>query len=97
MRRELNATAADVAGGGNAPPLGRREKRQLDSAFDSTLSQRLRDGGHGMPASRTDHSAIDAWRREARTDRGSRESRVMRDAHAVAARRKRQLGWDSEQ
>jgi len=97
MRRELNATAAEVTAGGNTAPLGRREKRQVDSAFEGTLRRRLRDGGHGIPASRADHSAIDSWRRDARTDRGSSESRVMRDAHAVAARRKRQLGWDSKQ
>ena len=97
MRRELNAAAADVAGGVNAAPLGRREKRQVDTAFDSTLRRRLRDGGHGLPASRADRSAIDSWRRKGRSDRVAGESRVMRDAHAVAARRKRQLGWDSEQ
>ncbi len=95
-RRELNA-AADIAGGGSAAPLGRRDRRQLDSAFDSALSQRLRAGGHSMPASRAERSAMDLWRREGRSDRGSSESRVMRDAHAVAARRKRQLGWDTEQ
>ncbi len=97
MRRELNAAAADVADGVNAASLGGREKRQVDTAFDSTLRRRLRDGGHGLPASRADRSAIDSWRRKGRSDRVAGDSRVMRDAHAVAARRKRQLGWDSEQ
>jgi hypothetical protein len=96
MRRELNATAAEVAAEGNAPSLRSREKRKLDKAFDTTLRQRLRDGGQSLPSSRTERSAIDSWREVGRTDPGSSESRVMRDAHAVAARRKRQLGWDSD-
>lgn len=96
MRRELNATAAEVAAKGNASHLKNRERRKLDKAFDSTLRQRLRDGGHGLPSSRIERSAIDSWREVGRTDPGSSESRVMRDAHAVAARRKRQLGWDSD-
>ncbi len=96
MRRELNATAAEVAGDASTPSLGRREKRQVDSAFDSALERRLRDAGHDIPVSRADRRSVDSWRRKGRTGRGSSESRVMRDAHAVAARRKRQLGWDPE-
>ncbi len=97
LRKELNATAGDLAVGGGAPPLGRREKRNVKEEFDSTLHKRMGDGGHGMPASLVERSGLDRWRKDGRTDRGSaraRESSVMRDAHEVAARRKRQLGRD---
>jgi hypothetical protein len=97
LRKELNATVGDLAVGGEASLLGRREKRKLHKEFDSTLQQRMRDGGHGMPSSHVERSALDSWREDGRTDRGSaraRESSVMRDAHEVAARRKRQLGRD---
>ncbi len=97
VRKELNATAGDLAAPGAAARLGRREKRRVDEQFDSKLEQRMRDGGHGMPSSRVEQSGLDAWRKDARAERGpirARGSSVMRDAHEVAARRKRQLGRD---
>jgi len=97
LRKELNRTAGDVVAGERASSLGRREQHQLDRAFDSTLEQRMRDSGHGMPAARVERSGIESWQKAGRNDRGSggaRESSVMRDAHEVAARRKRQLGRD---
>jgi len=101
LRRELTETARSFAGG-DAPRLGRRERRRADRKFDSALQKRMRDGGHGMPASRSERSALDSWleagRAESRSmsDRPSAapESSVMRDAREVAARRKRQLGRD---
>ena len=98
LRKELRATAGDLAVEASASSLGRREQRRADRAFDSALEQRMRDGGHRMPASRAERSAIEQWRREGRSAPGSArgsESSVMRDAHEVAARRKRQLGRDS--
>jgi hypothetical protein len=99
-RKQGTRTAEDLAAAAEeegSSPLGRRERHRLDREFDSTLEQRMRDGGHGMPNSRTKHSGIDLWRKDGRGAGGSgrtRESSVMRDAHEVAARRKRQLGRD---
>lgn len=96
--KELTRTAEDLAAADGSSPLGRRERQKLDREFDSTLKQRMRDGGHGMPSSLAKHSAVDLWRKDGRAGGGSgrrRESSVMRDAHEVAARRKRQLGRDS--
>jgi hypothetical protein len=87
LRRELNETAASFAGGGEAR-LGRRDRRRVEREFDGSLQRRMRDGGHGMPASRDQRSQLDAWREAGRGERSS----VMRDAREVAARRKRQLG-----
>jgi hypothetical protein len=92
LRKELNATAQDVAtsGGGS---LARREKRKADRKFDSTLEQRMRDGGHELPSSaQPQRSGVDAYLHDGRARGG--ESSVMRDAHEVATRRKRQLGRD---
>jgi hypothetical protein len=97
MRKELSATAGDLAAGSESSELGRREKRRLTEDFDGKLKERMRDGGYGMPDSRLERTALDSWLHDARTGRGSdraRESSVMRDAHEVAARRKRQLGRD---
>jgi len=97
LRKELNATARDVAAGGNGS-LGRREKRKMDRKSDRTLEQRLRADGHELPASaKPKPSALDSYLRDGRTDRRPAaarrgESSVMRDAREVAARRKRQLG-----
>jgi hypothetical protein len=98
LRKELNATARELAAGGGASMLGRRERRKMNEEFDRTLEARMRDGGHDMPFSRVE-TGFDAWRRDRRADRGSgraRESNVTRDAREVAARRKRQLGTGSE-
>jgi hypothetical protein len=96
-RKERTRTAEDLAAADGSSPLGRREQQRLDKEFDSTLKQRMRDAGHGMPSSLQKQSSIDLWRKEGRAGGGSgrsRESSVMRDAHEVAARRKRQLGRD---
>lgn len=98
LRRELGATAGELAVGGGAVSMGRRESRKVNKEFDSTLKRRMRDGGHQLPVTRTE-SRLDGWRREGRGDRGpgrASESSVMRDAREVAARRKRQLGPDPE-
>jgi hypothetical protein len=96
-RKQLNATAGELTVADGASRLGRREKRKADEQFDKRLEQRMRDRGHRMPSSRVEHSGIDSWRNDARNERASttaQESSVMRDAHEVAARRKRQLGRD---
>ena len=92
-RNERTRTAEDLAAADGSSPLGRREQQTLDKEFDSTLKQRMRDAGHGMPSSLQKQSSIELWRKEGRGGR-IRESSVMRDAHEVAARRKRQLGRD---
>jgi len=97
VRNEGSRAAEDLAAAEGPSPLGRRERHKLDREFDSTLKQRMRDGGHSMPSSLAKHSSIDLWRKDGRVGGGSgrsRESSVMRDAHEVAARRKRQLGRD---
>lgn len=97
LRKELNATAGELAAGSGPSRLGSREKRKVNEAFDGKLQQRMLDGGHGMPSSRVERPGLDSWRKDGRSDRGSarpRESSVMRDAREVAARRKRQLGRD---
>jgi hypothetical protein len=97
LRRELNATAGDVAMRASEPRLRRREKRKANDAFDRRLEQRMREGGQTMPASRMERSGLDAWRRDGLLDPGSggvQGSSVMRDANEVARRRKRQLGPD---
>jgi hypothetical protein len=98
-RKQGTRTAEDLAAaaGEGSSQLGRRERHRLDREFDSTLERRMRDDGHGMPYSRAKHSSIDLWRKGGRGAAGSGrtgESSVMRDAHEVAARRKRQLGRD---
>jgi hypothetical protein len=100
LRQELSSAAQDPPMEDEAS-LGRRERHRVDRGFDRTLEQRMRDGGHKMPASRL--SKLDSWQREGRTAHraadthtrvGEEESSVMRDAREVAARRKRQLGGD---
>jgi hypothetical protein len=102
LRKELNATAKDIAMAG-AGSLGRREKWKTDRKFDRTLEQRARDGGHELPSSaKPKRSGLDSYLYDARARtprtpagterRSASESSVMRDAKEVAARRKRQLG-----
>ena len=94
LRRELGGAAEDVAAGGGEG-LGRREQRRVDRDFDRTLQQRLQDSGHGLPASRQKRPPpLDSWLAQARArPPAPARSPVMRDAHDVAQRRKRQLGW----
>jgi hypothetical protein len=98
LRKELNATAKDVTAAGEGS-LGRRKKKQADEIYDRRLEQRLRAGGHELPSSRRSRPKRQGW--DWSHDAGARnpgssiqaaESSVMRDAHEVAARRKRQLG-----
>ncbi|HYM55906.1 MAG TPA: hypothetical protein VES97_11125, partial [Solirubrobacteraceae bacterium] len=93
LRKELSETARSVEAGAAASKLGRHDRRKANREFDSTLRQRMRDGGRSMPASRAERSGFDRWREEGRTAIHDRSS-VMSDAHEVAARRKRQLGRD---
>ncbi len=97
LRKELSATAANLAADSVPSALGRREKRHASKDFDSKLKERMRDGGHAMPSSRRELRALEFWRNAGTAARGSdgrSESSVMRDAREVAARRKRQLGRD---
>jgi hypothetical protein len=94
LRKELSATARDVAMGDQGR-LGRREQRKVDKRFDSRLNEGMREGGHRMPSSRDKRSGFDSWLQDGRSERrsaGAGESSVMRDAREVATRRKRQLG-----
>lgn len=98
LRKEVNATAKDVAvGSGGA--LKPSEQRKTDEQYDRTLEQRVRDGGHELPSSvRPKPSAGDPRLTDPRDPRAHarlrRESRVVRSAREVAERRKRQLGRD---
>ncbi len=101
LRRELRDAAGSVVAAGERAP-GRRERRRADKDFDRALDQRLREGGHSAPRARErpprrerprdvppHHSPRpDPPRRHG----GGFESPVLRDAHEVARRRKRQLG-----
>ncbi len=123
LRRELSGAASAVAAAGEPSP-GRRERRRAGRDFDRALEERLRQGGHAPPRSRTggrvsrppqghppqgsspqgpprEEHPHDARRHPRRHDpRGhaaggghsGNESSVLRDAHEVARRRKRQLG-----
>ena len=96
LRKELNATARDLAADNQGWPLTRRERGKAQRAFDSALEQRMRAGDLRMPSARTENW-LDTWRQGAHTDRrttDAQESSVMRDAREVARRRKRQLGRD---
>jgi hypothetical protein len=97
LRRELGETARTLVASSHTPRVGRRERRKADREFDGTLQRRMSDAGHSLPASRKQRSGVDAWRDEGRANASaasSARSSVMRDAHEVAARRKRQLGRD---
>ncbi len=101
LRRELSVAAGAVAAAGERSP-GRRERRRADRDFDRALDQRLRESGHAAPRSRDRPSRRERPRdvpphHASRPDLprrpgGGFESPVMRDAHEVARRRKRQLG-----
>jgi len=98
LRSELRQTASTFAAGAQTLPLGRREQRRADGQFQGAVHQRMAERGHRMPASRRPRSEIERWREAARAERptpgAAPKSSVMRDAHEVAARRKRQLGRD---
>jgi len=102
LRKELSETARAPVPDIDTVQVGRRTRRKAARSFEGALQQRMRDAGHNPPASLEAPSAIDAWRASgrARSDgveepawlRAAERSSVMRDAHEVAARRKRQLG-----
>jgi TrbL/VirB6 plasmid conjugal transfer protein len=96
LRKGFAETATSLAEP-QGPRLGRIERHRAERKFDGALQKRMREDGHGMPASRTRRSPFDAWREDARAEQAGRRpssdrSSVMRDAREVAARRKRQLG-----
>jgi hypothetical protein len=97
LRRELAATHREIAGGEAGAPLPRREQRGADRAFDTVLGRRMRDGSHATPSSAADGLGprLSSGRFAYRT-RTTTESPVMRDARAVALKRKRQLGADRD-
>jgi hypothetical protein len=97
LRRELGGAAADVAAAA-AGPVRRRERWQAGREFDRALGERLHAEGHRPPDAGAG-AEIERWQREgaaaAASARARREtSPVLDDAREVAARRKRQLGWD---
>jgi hypothetical protein len=97
LRRELGETARALASSSHTPRVGRRERRKADREFDGTLQRRMNDAAHSLPASRRQRSGVEQWREEGRTNASaasSARSSVMRDAHEVVARHKRQLGSD---
>ncbi len=100
LRRELRETANSLTSVGDDGRLGRRERRRADRRFDSALQLRMRQAGHTLPASQREQSALEDWKQGGRAGRSAASdarrdpSSVMRDAHEVAARRKRQLGRD---
>jgi hypothetical protein len=101
LRRQLCDAAGSVVAGGEQGP-GRRERRRADKDFDRALDQGLRQSGHSAPRSRDRPPRRERLRdvpphRSPRSDPprrpgGGFESPVLRDAHEVARRRKRQLG-----
>ncbi len=104
LRHELRSAAGAVAD--SCPPTllapGRRERRRAEQDFEGALEQRLHESGHTAPRSR-DRSPRRERPRDVPPHRSPRpdpprrpgsgfESPVLRDAHEVARRRKRQLG-----
>jgi hypothetical protein len=96
LRRELGETARTFAGGADQGRLRRSDRRRAGREFDGALERRMQDAGHGLPSSHRKRSPIERWQQQGRSSQappaGSQRSSVMRDAHEVAARRKRQLG-----
>ncbi len=100
LRRELRDAAGAVDAGERAP--GRRERGRAGRDFDRALDQRLRQDGSTAPRSRErpphrerprDAPPHQSPRPDpTRRPGGGFESSVLRDAHEVTRRRKRQLG-----
>lgn len=102
-RKGANVAAREVAAAGEGS-LKRREQKQADKLFDSSLEQGVKAEGHELPASlkpraqRSGSAADPGGRRGAGRSQGAPprrpadESSVMRDAREVMAGRKRQLG-----
>ena len=100
LRRELAGAAAGVVQAAGASPVGRGDRRRARRELDRALGERLPASaeGHRRPRGPGDGSRIDAWQREGAAAASARAHRrgspVLEDAREVAARRKRQLGWD---
>lgn len=97
LRHELGGAAEDVAAAAAGPVRG-RERRRAGRELDRALGERLRAEGHRPPEAGAG-AAVERWQREgaaaaARTQERRETSPVLADAREVAARRKRQLGWD---
>ncbi len=96
LRKELRATAGGLAANVEGWPLTRRGRIGAHRASENAVERRMRPGRVSLPSARAE-----GWRESRRTDwraeriaADERESSVMRDARAVAERRKRQLGRD---
>jgi hypothetical protein len=90
LRRELSGAAADAVPAPDGQ-LGRRRSQRAERDFEQALERRLHDGGSELPSThRKPEPPLEEWLTDARAR--ARRSPVMRDAHDVAARRKRQLG-----
>jgi hypothetical protein len=100
LRRELAGAAAQGAEAAGTSPAGRGDRRRARRELDRALGERLPASaeGHRRPRGPGDGSRSDAWTREGTAAASSRAHRrgspVLEDAREVAARRKRQLGWD---
>jgi hypothetical protein len=97
LRRELGETAKALAADALPNRLGRRERGKAARSYDNALQRRMQDAGHNLPASQRKPSPVEQWQQQGRAEAragSSQGSSVMRDAHEVAARRKRQLGKD---
>jgi hypothetical protein len=96
----LDRAATALTDGADALTVGRRERRKAGRELDGAVRQRMREHGHGMPASRQPRSGVERWLEAGRADRrhvppaSADRSTVLDDAREVAARRKRQLGRD---
>jgi hypothetical protein len=100
LRGVLDRAATALTDGADALTVGRRERRKAGRELDGAVRQRMREHGHGMPASRQPRSGVERWLEAGRADRrhvppaSADRSTVLDDAREVAARRKRQLGRD---
>ncbi len=104
LRHQLRGAAGAVVGFEPARPRapGRRERRRAEQDFEGALDERLRQDGYAASRSRDRPPRRERPRdvpphRSPRPDPprrpgGGFESPVLRDAHEVARRRKRQLG-----
>jgi hypothetical protein len=96
LRKQLKGASADLAADVADWPPRRRETDEAHPAAGGVLEQRTRDGGASVSSAQKE-SWLGSRPGEARTERTATEahqSSVMRDARAVARRRKRQLGRD---
>jgi len=88
VRQQLTAMTGDLVEGPRNVRVSARQRRSGDQHFE----RKMRDLG----AQRPDPTAIGRWRAEGRrlAATAGEQPSVMADARAVAARRKRQLGFD---